>query len=50
MSKTRAIAVYLADVRPAIGAARLEAYRAGGSDRDMLARYHWNIALGEALS
>jgi len=49
VSKTRAIALYLADVRPTIGTARLEAYRAGGSDLDMLARYHWNIALGESL-
>lgn len=49
MSKSRAVATYLADVRPAIGHARLEAYRAGGSDLDMLARYYWNITLGESL-
>ncbi len=49
MSKTRAIAIYLADVRLPIGHARLEAYRAGGNDLDMLARYYWNIALGESL-
>lgn len=49
MSKTRAIAAYLTDVRPTIGVVRLEAYRAGGSDLDMLARYHWNVALGESL-
>lgn len=49
MSKTRAIVIYLADVRPAVGHVRLEAYRAGGNDLDMLARYYWNIALGESL-
>lgn len=49
MSKARAIAVYLAAIRPTIGTARLEAYRDGGNDLDMLARYHWNIALSESL-